>query len=319
MDAMTDVDVGLVLDCAALAPSVHNTQPWAFDAQPDAIRVRADRNRQLKFLDASGRQLHISCGIAVEFARLAIRSQDRQCDVSLLPDPTDPDLVAELVIGTTQPATDDERRLVEAMPRRYTDRRPYADARVSPEAVDRLRQAAENAGAWLHVIDRPEDRITVAAILTDAEAAEAADPAYAEELAKWTHSSPAAEGLTPEAAPSAWPAGVVSDMPLRDFGGHGQHPHPGADEPPRVERDTLVLVGSDHDDPHSWLVTGRAVADVLLTATVDTLTAQPLGPATDFPEARARLRHELRLVGHPQFLFRLGYGQDRPWTGRRSH
>jgi hypothetical protein len=207
--------------------------------------------------------------------------------------------------------------MVRAIPRRYTDRLPYDPDPVPAATVDRLRAIAEGAGAWLHAVERREDRVTLAAILTDAEAAEAADPRYAEELAQWAHGSHSPDGLTPEATGQRWPADVVTDVPLRDFSGHAAHPRPGPGDPPRVERDTVLLVGTDRDDPAAWLTTGTAVARVLLAATADNLVAQPLGPATDFPAARARLRHDLRLAGHPQFLFRLGYGSDRPWTGRR--
>jgi nitroreductase len=316
---MERFDLGLVTEYAALAPSVHNTQPWLFQVSDDHIDVRADRSRQLQFLDPEGRQLHISCGIAAEFARLAVRAQDRRCTVTTLPDRRDVDLLARLTVEGAEPATERERALVAAIPRRYTDRMPYDAEAVPPAALDRLRRVAEAAGAWLHVIARREDRATIATILEDAETAEASDPRYAEELARWTRHDHDKEGI-PESSlgGASWPADVVSDLPLRDFTGQGRHPRPGPGAPPRVERDTLVLVGSDADDPAAWVTTGRALAEVLLTATAENLAAQPLGPATDFPAARARVRHDLRLAGHPQFLFRLGFGQDQPRSGRRD-
>jgi hypothetical protein len=315
---MQRIDLDLVTTYAALAPSVHNTQPWLFQVSGDTVDVRADRSRQLQFLDPGGRQLHISCGIAAEFARLAVRAQGRACSVSALPEGRDPDLLVRLRIEGADPVTDEERMLSAAIPRRYTDRMPYDPEPVPAEVIDRLRRIAEAAGAWLHVINRHEDRAAIATILEDAEGKEAADPRYAEELARWTHRDDTHEGLTEAVVAATWPADVVSDLPLRDFSGQGRHPRPGPGDPPRVERDTLVLVGSDADDPAAWVTTGRALAQVLLTATSENLAAQPLGPATDFPSARARLRHELGLAGHPQFLFRLGFGQDRPRTGRRD-
>jgi hypothetical protein len=315
---MQPIDARVVTDYGALAPSVHNTQPWVIRATAHGVDVRADRTRQLSYLDPDGRQLHISCGIAGEFARLAVRAQGRACEVSVLPEPADPDLLVRLSVGDVLPASDEESAMAAAIPRRYTDRLPYDPEPVPRPTVEHLRSLAEAAGTWLHPIDRHDDRVSLAAILTDAEAAEAADPRYAEELARWAHAAHSPDGLTPEATGQRWPADVVTDVPLRDFSGHAAHPHPGPGDPPRVERDTLLLVGTDRDDPPAWLTTGAAVARVLLCATAENLVAQPLGPATDFPASRARLRHDLRLAGHPQFLFRLGYGRDRPWTGRRA-
>jgi hypothetical protein len=315
---MDATDLQLVLECASLAPSVHNTQPWQFVEQGNELEVRADRTRRLGYLDPDGRQLHISCGAAVEFARLAVRSLELACLVRLVPDSHDEDLLAVLTIGAGDPCTPVERALVEAMPRRYTDRQPYTDDPVPPELLAELRAAAEATDAWLKVVQQHDERIALAAILTDAEDVEAADPAYAEELARWTHERAEPEGLSRDAVRYDWPADRVSDMPLRDFSGHGAHPRPGAEEPRAVERDTLVLIGTAKDDPAAWLAAGRALAQVLLRATVASVSAQPLGPATGLAGTRARVRRELRLVGQPQFLLRLGYGQDRPHTGRRA-
>jgi hypothetical protein len=313
---MAQVDLALATECAALAPSVHNTQPWRLERRSNVLEVHADRTRQLQFLDPDARQLHISCGIAAEFARLAVRSQQFSCRLELLPNPADPNLLVRLTAGDTEPAAEGERQLVEAMPRRYTDRQPYDDQPLPDDLVERLRRAAERAGGWLTAVN-PDDRVALSAILEDAERAEAADPAYAEELARWTHPSKAKDGLNPQSVSAPWPADVVTDVPLRDFSGHAEHPQAGPGEPPRVQRDTVVVLGTADDDPAAWLTAGRVLASVLLTATASYAVAQPLGPGTDFPAARTRLRRELRLVGHPQFVLRLGYGRDRPSTGRR--
>lgn len=315
---MNAADLRLIVECAALAPSVHNTQPWQFTVIGDVIEVRADRSRSLDYLDPNGRQLVISCGAAVEFARLAARAMGRECVVEPFPDRHDPDLVASLRVGRRQRVTELELHLAHAMARRYTDRSPY-DGRPVPRRV--LRESArygDSLGVWLRVVQDPIQRNLVAATLADAEAAEAADPAYAEELSRWTRSSTAPDGV-PQSAVRPWPETIVSDVPLRDFTGHAWHPHPGpSDEPPEVVRDTLVVLGTDGDDAAAWLATGRTVAWLLLRATAAGLSSQPLGPATDLPAARLRLRHDLGVVGNPQFLLRLGYGSDRPRAGRRS-
>ena len=315
---MNAADLRLIVECAALAPSVHNTQPWRFTIHNDIVEVRADRSRSLDYLDPTGRQMLISCGAAVEFARLAARAMGRECVVEMLPDRNDPDLVARLRIGRRQRVTELELHLAHAMARRYTDRSPY-DGRPVPRRV--LRESARHGatlGTWLRVVTDPVQRNLVAATLAEAEAAEAADPDYADELSRWTRATTAPDGVPHSAVPQ-WPESVVSDVPLRDFTGHAAHPRPsGHDEPPEVERDTLVVLGSDGDDPGAWVATGRSLAWLLLRATAAGVSSQPLGPATDLPAARLRLRHDLGLVGYPQFLLRLGYGSDRPRAGRRS-
>jgi nitroreductase len=44
-----------VVELAARAPSVHNTQPWRFVAGRAELNLYADRARQLTVLDPTGR------------------------------------------------------------------------------------------------------------------------------------------------------------------------------------------------------------------------------------------------------------------------
>jgi hypothetical protein len=314
---MTPEEMRTVARFASLAPSVHNTQPWRFVARPDALEVHVDLSRNLRYLDPSGRQLHLSCGAASEFARLAIRALGYSCQTQMLPDPADPTLVATITTTGREPPTEAEQRLIEAATRRYTDRGAYSDEPVSPEALDRLRQTVSELGCWLQILDRSKDRLAATTLLSGAESTETADAEYQAELAQWRRTGHATDGV-PTAAYATWDdESRVSDVPLRDFSGHDAHRRPGDGPPPHVQRDTLVLLGTEFDDPQSWLPAGRALAKLLLALTDDNLVSQPLGPVLDLPAARGRLRHELGLVGYPQLMLRIGHGLGRPATGRR--
>jgi len=315
---MNNEELQLITTFASLAPSVHNTQPWRFVADGHTLEVRADPERQLEFLDDNARQLHISCGGVVEFARLAIRSLGYDCVVRFLPRPDDKTLIATLTLGGKSEAGPGERRLYDAAPRRYTDRGPYDDKPVPHGVLARVSDAAADVGCWVRVLNRPGDRLLATILLDRAEEIEASDPRYRQEIADWRREGSAEDGV-PDAAVASWPSDRVSDVPLRDFNGNGEHPRPGGSpDRPTVERDTLVLVGSDGDDRYSWLRTGRALAAVLLTATDAGVVAQPLGPVTDVAATRTQLQRGLGLLGHPQLLLRMGYGHGRPTTGRRS-
>lgn len=318
LSCMEADEIRTVAEFASLAPSVHNTQPWRFVAHQRALDVYVDPDRGLRYLDPSGRQLHISCGAVTEFARLAVRAVGYDCEVRLLPDPSDQTLVAKVMIRGRKATTPAEQGLIEAAARRYTDRGPYADEAVTEPELDRLRDAIADSGCWLRILDRPEDRLAAITLLSDAETLETSDPEYRAELAQWRRDGRAPDGL-PSTAYMTWTDDArVSDVPLRDFGGHDAHPHPSDAPPPDVERDTIVVLGTELDSVESWLSAGRALARVLLTLTDANLSSQPLGPVLDVPAARARLRHELGLVGQPQFMLRIGHGLGRPATGRRS-
>src|SRR3712207_6590073 len=68
-----------LLNYAVLAPSGHNTQPWLFNVSGRAVELHADRTRGLPVVDPEDRALVISCGAALFFLRVAIRSEERSC------------------------------------------------------------------------------------------------------------------------------------------------------------------------------------------------------------------------------------------------
>src|SRR5205823_10175085 len=71
---------GYLVEVAARAPSVHNTQPWRFTVTGQAIDLYTDTSRQL-LEDPAGREMIISCGAALFGLRLAIRSLGYQPEV----------------------------------------------------------------------------------------------------------------------------------------------------------------------------------------------------------------------------------------------
>jgi hypothetical protein len=70
-----------VVAAATRAPSIHNTQPWRFVASPDLLQVFFDRKRALPVLDRTTRQQVISCGVAIEFALVALAAEGWDVEV----------------------------------------------------------------------------------------------------------------------------------------------------------------------------------------------------------------------------------------------
>src|SRR5690242_3539894 len=86
---------GYLIEVAARAPSVHNTQPWRFTVTGQAVELYADTERQL-LEDPAGREMIISCGAALFGLRLAIRSLGCQPEIALMPGPGQPNLLARM-------------------------------------------------------------------------------------------------------------------------------------------------------------------------------------------------------------------------------
>lgn len=301
-----------IVTAATRAPSIHNTQPWLFTASPDRLVVYTDPARALPVLDPTGRQRVISCGVAVEFARVAIRAAGYTVDLELFPDADDPDHLADLYVGAPDTATEEERQLLAAVERRHTQRAAFLPQAVPPDVIDRLHAEVAAFGVWMKTITRSEEEVAAVFLISRAEEIEQGDPAYLAELESWLRTDPAAvDGVPRAAVPSEDPATRPSNWLIRDFvvgDRPAGRPAPAADAPPPpVERPTVLLLGTDNDDRRAWLEAGRALGRLLLRATSEGLAASPLTQALDWPATRVQMRSRLSLVGHPQMLLRLGY------------
>ena len=142
---------GYLIEAAARAPSVHNTQPWRFTVTGETIELYADASRQL-MEDLAGREMIISCGAALFGLRLAIRSLGCQPEVDLFPEPGQRRLLARVRAGRPAPMTSDERAMLQAAPHRHTHRDAFEPGPVPDGLVERLRDDAEAEGATLQRI-----------------------------------------------------------------------------------------------------------------------------------------------------------------------
>ncbi len=293
-----------VVATATAAPSVQNSQPWLFTVDDSHLSVLADRTRALRRQDPHGRELLISCGAASLNAELAVRALGLSAEVSLLPDGR-PDLIARIGLDPGPPATDDELRLLEAVPRRHTDRNPFADWPVPGHVLDRLGAAAEEEGAWLQVLTTA-DMLELSLLQAHAQAALIDDPDALAERGRWARSSERPADGVPEQWVPGWSARNSSRPAVRPL--------------PRAVPDVVLVLGTEGDDRLSWVRAGRALSRVLLEATCEGLVAAPATLALELPAVRGVLTHALSLHGSPQMVLRTGYpaGLTTPQAGRRG-
>jgi len=272
------------LAAAAAAPSIHNTQPWLFRPHGDAIDVLVDRTRQLAVLDPEGREMFVSVGAAVFNLRVAVRAHGHETSVQLTPDPDEPDLVATVSKEKPAAAPGGVTAMLDAIPRRHTNRRPFADKPVPFAIMQELTGAAAAEGAALLDVDPPL-RDGVLGLTRTAETRLRAHPWYQAELAAWT--TPGGVGRRDGVPREAFgPRDTGGAIPLRDFGLGQGSPSATVD----FEREPmLILLFTDEDTPADWLRAGAALQRVLLIATVRGLAATPLSQLLEVPRLRALL------------------------------
>jgi nitroreductase len=303
----------VLADCVRLAtaaPSLHNSQPWLFRVGHSAIEVYADRSRRLAVLDPAGREQLISVGAALFTLRLGLRRAGYRPETELFPQPDRPHFVARVTPVVPEPASAAAEALVEAVPHRHTNRWPFAQAPVAPEALEHLRDAARREGAVLTVANA-SSRAAILELGRTADRRLRARPGYREELSRWIGEPGRRDGVPPAAA-GPWDA--LESIPVRDFVPYA----------PRSRRHvpfepypTILVLATAGDEGPDWVRAGQALQSVLLTATWQGLATTPISQPVEVPPLRRMLTDPTGGLS-AQMVIRVGYGRTIGSTPRRS-
>ena len=315
--------VAAMVEIAARAPSVHNTQPWRFRVADNALEVRADRTRRLAAVDPAGREMLISCGGAVYGLRLAARWLGYLPLVSMLPDPQQPELLARLRLGRREPPTPVERDLLAAVPHRHTQREPFSGDQLPPGLLPGLQHDAIAEGAALALIHGAGEYQRLAELVAAAGRWQQRDRLVRGELARWTRlpGSVARDGIPARALPARVPrlrGTATGRLAPRDFS-----PGAGSGEPAGGEAvsggpapATAVLM-TGGDTPADWLRAGQALHRLLLHAATRWVSASMNTEPLESPALRALIGARLGRRGAPQAVLQFGTSRIAPATPRR--
>lgn len=311
---LTAEQVENALAAATAAPSLHNSQPWRFRTTPSAVELLVDYDREIPVADPDHRELLLACGAALLNLRLAIRAHDVHSTVSLLPDPTQPSLLARVRPIGRGPATPADRTLAGAIHRRHTNRRPFQPIPIATPLVTTLRKAARAEQAWLATLT-PAQLPILRALVSAAHDSQRQDPAFIAEWTYWTGRQADSTDGVPARSSGPLPE-PQDDWVLRDFS-RGQA-RPRVDGKDFEANPVIAVVGSFHDLPLAWLQAGQAMQRVLLTATEAGLSASFLSQVVEVPAARQQLRDLIGGGLWPQTVLRVGYGSPVSATPRRA-
>ncbi len=151
-DAKPGDPIGLAA-AAILASSPHNTQPWHVFASPDRLVIEADTERHRGAFDPYRREMWIGLGAAVanaEVAAFALGFTPKPVFV----EPLGPNGAGRITLAL-EPSEPSSSPLFEALPKRRTNRAPYAEGPVPDAVMQRvLVLTGPVDGARLELIDR---------------------------------------------------------------------------------------------------------------------------------------------------------------------
>ena len=302
-----------ILELACRAPSVHNTQPWAWVVRDTMLLLRADPHRKLLHADPNERDLVVSCGAALHELVVAAAGMGWECTVHRTPEGGRTDLLAVVTFTPRDPDVADLGMLA-AIEQRQTDRRQVSSWPVPRQRLDHLAGLALDYGVVATTVPDHLRPVVVAALET-ARAHQTTDEAYVAELYSWTRGGsdegvPPSSLLAADADPTSYtrfPSGTLAE----------DH-----DEVVVPAEEWLVLATAS-DDPVSWLRAGEALDAMWLSCTTSGLALVPYTQPIEVGSTRRTLQHEL--LGDnscPQVLVRIGWPQRHhrplPPTPRRA-
>ncbi|RCV48746.1 hypothetical protein DEF23_24560 [Marinitenerispora sediminis] len=301
------------------APSVWNTRPWTLEADRGRISLRIDLRRRLPVADPALRESVLSCGAALLTIRITLLAGGWRPEVSRLPDPDRPGLLADVsVAGTAEPG-DLERALFSAVEHRHTHRGPFENGVEDRGLLQDLSAAARTEGARLRTVTEPTLVRSLAGLVGAAEYLHRHERDRGEEIARWTRESGdrTALGVPAQDFPPADDA-PNRLFPGRDFGGgrvRGRMRVSGTSD------GTVALLSTPGDTRADWLAAGEALQRVLLTAAHGGVSAAFHPQPLEEPLLRGFIGERLGLAdgGHAQMLLRLGRpGASAPASRRRA-
>lgn len=307
-----------LLNYAVLAPSERNSQPWLFRVCDDCIELYADRNRELPVVDPEDRELTMSCGATLFYLRIAMRHFGYEGEVEEFPDPEDPDLLARVGLGGTREPSHLEEAVFEAIPKRHTNRFPFSNDPVPEELLYKLEAAARQEDAWLHVVVATGEHYSVADLIAEADQQQWSDRQFRAETTEWIHldSDPGSDGIPGYAFPLDEVDPAIGPLLMQAFDMSGRVSS--RDYKLAIGAPLLAILGTNGDEPSDWLHAGQALANVLLRATAEGVSAGFFNQPIEIPEMRKMLRETTGVDGYPQLMLRLGYGHETRPTPRRK-
>ena len=310
LDSSTGIDLARY---ATLAASSHNTQPWSFAIEHNAVVIRPDYRRRLPVVDPNDRELWISLGCALENLLISARATGRRGEVTY--PQTNDSIQIQL--------TDDARQggpLFDAIPLRQNTRSEYDGKRVDTRDLDALQSMPLEPGIELHFIVNGPGIDLVLDYVRQGAISQYADQSFVKELTLWLRFNKREALISCDGLYSGCSGNPQVPRWLGKMFVDGIQPPQQADADAKklLSSAGAVLVTSTSDDKTAWVRTGQVYQRLALMLTSLNIKSAFLNQAVEVPALREQFRTALALgESRPQLLVRFGYADRMPYSLRR--
>lgn len=305
-----------ILAHAALAPSGHNTQPWAVRIlEKRRWIVGVDPERKLPAVDPANRELALSMGAFAENLAVATNASGLAAEVEVRTAARD---AAELLAVRLVGAAPVDEQALERIRLRRTVRNGYRSDRIRPDDLRVITEPYGGGAAWFPAGSREARWLADAEV--EAFRKQASRDDAQSELSRWIRFSDEdverhRDGLTP----ATMEVGALASFYMRHFMGRGtvmkkSFRDTGIDGTAKqVSEGAGWLVVTSPDEAASALLeTGRRFERMALRLRERKLAAHPMSQLLEEEPWRLQVARELALSAAPQFLLRVGYVAEYP-------
>lgn len=299
---------------ATLAASSHNTQPWRFHGEADAIVIQPDLARRCHAVDPDDHHLYASLGCAAENLLQAARAAGLQGRLSY----DESTASARIHLEAAPPV---RSALFDAIPKRQCSRSEYDGHELTHAELKLLEAAGRGAGVTLLVLAGDAQKDQVAEYVSAGNRAQFADRLWVEELKSWIRfdgreAVRTGDGLYGPAMGSPAVPRWLGEFAMRfTFSAERQSRK---DVKHIRSSGAIAVLCTDVDDPAHWIEAGRCAQRLALQATALNLRTAFLNQPLEVTELRLQFAAFLG-IGHrrPDLVLRIGRGPEMPRSLRR--
>lgn len=304
---------------AIKAPSGHNTQPWLFRLQENAIEVYPNLKNALPVVDPENRELYISIGCAVENLCVAATEKGYHPTPVILKEKKGTYMIR--VKMEKQAPIDNP--LFASICKRQTNRSVYKDHTIAPDTLKLIQGIKKEDGVQFYMYKNGEATFnTLTEYIREGNEIQMEDKLFKKELVNWirfnkNHAAQMGNGLAVATMGSPSMPKFVGKAIVKAF------LKPKTQNKSDIKKvgssSHLVLFTVNQNSPKKWILLGETLERFLLETTRMGIANAYMNQPCEVPLLVKKIKENILLNGeYPMLLLRLGYTSPMPYSPRKS-
>lgn len=284
---------------AVLAPSGHNTQPWRFSTDGEALLLGADYKRRLPYSGVQANEPLVSLGACLQTLQLAAKGFGYEIDVEYT---LKNDLIAKISLGSK---TTPDPSLIDAITSRSSNRHPYDLKPLSEKLLGSLvKTDVKRVSA--RILSAREDIEYMAKKTEEGTLRTFGDKEFRTELSKWVRNNLTKQhdGMPGYTQGIPTPPSLLAKHMIKNI--NISKDQAKKDVKRVLESPDLIILSVREDDEAALLDGGRLYAQICVLAQKNNLATSGTGASVVDPVARKEVEEKYHLPGRAIAVIRIG-------------